>query len=279
MKTRKTLSSAKKARIGSYLSACAAWAASSTDASAEIIHGYFAADKQPITFDPTDNAGIQYNIDNTTDAYPGAGIFLFNLVPRGGGGENLAPYNGSLIGVGLDSNGDPGTTDLTLATTGNQIDLRWNYYGAALVRYTEGQTIQGDSILNSTATDYTGGYLFEFDDGGATVPSSGQFIGQTSGYLGFAFTGADPNNGNNPTTYTGWIYISNIATDYSSFSILDWAYTAGNTIDAGDAPVGSSEAVPEPSSLGLLAVGAVGLARYRRRRKAAQLPTDATPAA
>lgn len=282
MKTRRKFSAAKKARIGSYLSACAAWAASNSNATAEIIHGYFdTVGQQPIVFDRTDDTYSSY-IFPETPLDPVANLLILP-VPDG---TNANLLNANIVGFGADVNGNfqDLDTDFTFNTTGPTIRLQTDYYGAAFVRYTDGQTIDGSSFIRQPGPSDSSGYLFDFNSDNSaafnnSAPPYGQFVGQTSGYIGFAFTGADPNNIGQSTIYTGWVFISNIAADYSSFSILDWAYTAGSTIEAGDAPVNASASVPEPSSLGLLAVGAAGLARYRRRRQAPKLAADATPAA
>jgi hypothetical protein len=88
---------------------------------------------------------------------------------------------------------------------------------------------------------------------GAANPNA-QFNLDSDGLIGLSFpAGAD--------TLFGWI---RVATDQGggSFKVVDWAYesTPLTAIPAG--------VVPEPASLGLLAVGAAGLAAYRGKRRA-----------
>ncbi len=83
------------------------------------------------------------------------------------------------------------------------------------------------------------------------------------GYLGmrFQYNGGD--------YYYGWLEITAIAADGSSYEIGGFAYndtpnesiTAGQTSD----PPPPSSAVPEPASLGMILLGAAGIYALRRR--------------
>ncbi len=86
----------------------------------------------------------------------------------------------------------------------------------------------------------------------------------TTGIIGFKFNpastdGFNPGANNTPTHY-GWFRLEVNTT--TGGKIVDWAYenVAGVSIGAG--------AVPEPSSLGCLALGAAGIRSLRRRRQA-----------
>ena len=108
---------------------------------------------------------------------------------------------------------------------------------------------------------------------GTTIDGSSSFFGatggiqtvgipdMTTGIIGFKFNPAatDGFAGTTPTNY-GWFRLEVNTT--TGGKIVDWAYesTPGASISAG--------AVPEPSALGFLAMGAAGLTGLRRRRAA-----------
>ena len=82
-----------------------------------------------------------------------------------------------------------------------------------------------------------------------------QFNSATGGFIGLQFP-TGPNN------YNAWVRVD-VNNSAGSFTVVDWAYNSvsGEPIVTG--------VVPEPSTLGLLAAGAAGLAALRRRRAAA----------
>ena len=159
MNSRTQFSASGKLRVSAYVGACAAWAASGHEAVADPIHEYFDPSKNSVQVTdelvPSDwNLGV-------------AGNFNFILDPPLQGGEN--PRSGFIWAAQLDINGFV-PSELKFSTIGATTQLQSGvrtdyYYGAALRRYIEGEQIDGDAILGAGgATDYTAGYLFQFDD-------------------------------------------------------------------------------------------------------------------
>lgn len=106
----------------------------------------------------------------------------------------------------------------------------------------------GATIDSSTVTNFFGSMAY-----GANNPNA-QFNSANPGLIGLSFPAG-------PDTYYGWIRVQ-INNASGTFNVVDWAYEdqPGVGILAG--------VVPEPSALGLLAAGAIGLASYRRRSQA-----------
>jgi PEP-CTERM motif len=101
----------------------------------------------------------------------------------------------------------------------------------------------GTQINVTSAFSATGFY------GGVEIPN-----GQT-GYIGFKF---DPDSVAGQQSFYGWFLMS--VDSSNGGTVTSWAYeNTGAGIAAG--------AIPEPGSLAMLAMGAVGLSRWRRRRQ------------
>jgi hypothetical protein len=120
----------------------------------------------------------------------------------------------------------------------------------------------GDKIASGpfAGTDFNGlriGFM-------AGLPSStnDKFDKPGTGYVGFTFKDAGG-------TETGWLEVTMAGSPGNNLTLDEYAFgTAGESLYAGE--------VPEPGSLGLLAVGGAGLLAWRQRRaraKVAALPS------
>jgi MYXO-CTERM domain-containing protein len=121
---------------------------------------------------------------------------------------------------------------------------------------------RGDLISNrSFVPGQSGNIALETNDrcGGGYV---GQFDGKGVGFIGFKF-----NNGSGDQY--GWVRIQ-MQKGYNpdqNFRLIDYAYgNVGDPIRAGQKS--SAEQTPDQSSLGWLALGAVGLLAWRKNRRA-----------
>ena len=117
---------------------------------------------------------------------------------------------------------------------------------APVLNLTFGQTVDGSGVFAST---YPGGFSGSDTHVGN---GGGQFASGGEGYIGFQFTA-----NNNSGTFHGWMRVE-LSNTGSTGLIREWAYEdSGAAITVG--------AVPEPSVIGSLVLGAVAFC-YRRKR-------------
>lgn len=144
-------------------------------------------------------------------------------------------------------------------------------YGAAAANVSGGASMRGlhgTNPVNQYVTRLgvgdriaTGGFI----NGGANIEAffgnlNSQWGNSGTGYIGFKFTDAGGSE-------TGWAELTVSGEPDNAFTLDEYAFgTAGEQLTAGQIV----EAVPEPGSLALLAVGGAGLLAWRQRRATAR---------
>lgn len=111
-------------------------------------------------------------------------------------------------------------------------------------------TSQTLSALNFNASNYWNTMAFHYGYG------NDQFLNPGLGIVGFRFI--SPVEG---TLHYGWARVNMTGAGFNGMTLVDWAYS--------DRPGFGAGHIPEPTSLGLLAAGALGVAAMRRNRRAA----------
>lgn len=166
-----------------------------------------------------------------------AAIHLFNIYASQRSG---ATYAGAFAGVFNNSSFD-----------GAVVGFSTNFYFYAS-NLALGANVSAGPFLNGSAFG-TLAY------GGAGSNLNDQFKDPGDGFIGFNFSIG------NGTQY-GWMRVTMDGGPSHTLTVQEYAFA-----DVGESiQVGQIDAIPEPSSLGALALGAVGLVTLRRRRRAAQ---------
>lgn len=147
----------------------------------------------------------------------------------------------------------------------NYVFLGGNYQGATVI-YAPGRMVsfssgfyyanalsEGDVVDATTVGD---GFAVSLAYGGNNP--NAEFNNTDDAFIGLSF----PIGGNTPDVlHYGWVRVA-IDNDAGTFKILEWAYETepgvGLTIQT---------TIPEPTTLGLLAAGAAGVAALRRGRR------------
>ncbi|MDA7873785.1 PEP-CTERM sorting domain-containing protein [Rhodopirellula sp.] len=161
--------------------------------------------------------------------------------------------------------GTQGTVSFNLGTNLSNKDLKFG-----VGKLTSSQSNPFIRIVAGTGNSADGGVRvnstgllplsFNAPISGDSFSDSGAMVGAFDAYVGFRFeVGANK--------YYGWVDVARqVGGDALTFTQYAYQNTAGAAIAAGDSGA-SSGAVPEPSSLAILALGAAGVCGFRRRRK------------
>ena len=137
---------------------------------------------------------------------------------------------------------------------GSVADFKYGY-GLLAYRY----TTQGEYYYHG---EYSGEYGGEYGGSTSNVLEYGNWIGAQDKFISVAFNIAGQ-------LHAGWIRISVDATDLS-ITVTDYAYKTVSCTPIVTGDTGSSSTVPEPDTLGMLALGAVGVSLLKRRQKKSQ---------
>jgi hypothetical protein len=185
-----------------------------------------------------------------SDGSPGIYINLVTKTatasPGSSPGWDINPYvNGGSSGTFFGMYLPPGSTPLLVKSSAAGAG------GADVAKLAAGATIGPSSTLIGQPAQ------FAFMNNA----TAGDWVGAGSGYMGIEFTESGVNGGN---PVFGWMQISKTVDGEpprggpTGITFVDWAYD-----DTGAAIAAGATTVPEPSSLALLAAGAVGLLARR----------------
>ena len=206
---------------------------------------------------PADASVVYGKVDKSMEY--NSGSYLINIVDIGGsniGAINFSNYN-------LLSTSDKNPNHYSTVAWAGAGATGMESFGV-MVQGTLGSAMKLPAGANvGPSGDFSSaGKLFQHLNMGNPL-NFGLFL-EGDGYLGFKIKTVD-------NIAYGWVHLDNfnLAPKATSYRIVDWAYqNDGTTITSGE----GATAVPEPTSsaLALIAMGAAGVAIYRKRKQDAQ---------
>jgi hypothetical protein len=221
----------RKRRLAGYALAAGAVVAGEQSARADVI--YSGVRDEVLTFAP--GSSLNLSLADTASQASRTVDFVFT---------NFAFSNSRSLGMYGKNNGSP--------HNGEVADASGNIAGLSAGDHID----PAQKFTTQAATGPNGqtGYFIQHLVSSYNGTAYGNFIGAHGAFLGLRFQIPADNS-----THFGWARVS--VDDDLTMTLVDWAYesTPGVGILAG--------AVPEPASLGLLALGAAGVIALRRGRK------------
>lgn len=189
----------------------------------------------PIVLGLGDVFGIDFNGDTVDDVLLG----IMGSASRTIAGVYIPNSNGYVLKTSFSTYAM--AMRLSQSTMINESLFDANAYGYLALLAFKSISVSGSASSNTVTNSFT----------------SGQFVGN-SGFLGLAL------NLGSSDLNAAWIDVA-VNSDVSQMTISRWAYE-----DAPGQPIGaghSAQSVPEPATLGTLAIGVMGLLAWRRRKQ------------
>lgn len=210
-------------------------------------------------------AAAAIGVSETADAditYNAIGTLLEDTVVDGGNGPGITLSFGPASSYGLDLfhvtpfSSNPG---VGIALAGALFGGSLNNVSVAGFSNTAGTYLYASNVASGASIGGLSNWLPASGAGTMAFgsnPGTSQFQGAGEGFLAVRF------NDGGGFVY-GWVRVNMTGAPLNSFTVVDYGFADQNELLA----AGEGTPIPEPGSLAGLALGAVGLANWRRRRQ------------